>query len=132
MGYAGNYEPNYIVPTLISVVAESNKPGTKKDEVGDLDFYIGAEASVKRENYNVDYPIRHGIIDNWDNMEKYWSRCIYQYLCCDPEEHYMLLVSFPLFALSRPSLMFLIHLIFADGASHEHSREQRVHCGNHV
>ena len=29
-------------------------------------------------NYNVDYPIRHGIVDNWDNMEKYWQRCIYQ------------------------------------------------------
>jgi len=33
-----------------------------------------------------------GIIDNWDHMEKYWHRCLYQYLNCDPEEHYMLLV----------------------------------------
>ena len=40
----------------------------------------------KRLNYNVDYPIRHGIVDNWDNMEKYWQRCIYQYMSCDPEE----------------------------------------------
>ena len=32
----------------------------------------------KRLNYNIDYPIRHGIVDNWDNMEKYWQRCIYQ------------------------------------------------------
>lgn len=90
MGYAGNYEPNYIVPTLISTVADSGT--SNKDDVPDLDFYIGAEATKKRTNYNVDYPIRHGIIDNWDNMEKYWSRCIYQYLCCDPEEHYCLLV----------------------------------------
>jgi len=97
MGYAGNYEPNYIVPTLISVVAESKSGGgVKKNDVEDLDFFIGAEATVKRENYNVDYPIRHGIIDNWDNMEKYWSRCIYQYLCCDPEEHYMLLTEPPM------------------------------------
>lgn len=96
MGYAGNYEPNYIVPTLIATIAESNKPGTKKDDVADLDFFIGAEATVKRDNYNVDYPIRHGIIDNWDNMEKYWSRCIYQYLCCDPEEHYTLLTEPPM------------------------------------
>jgi len=29
-------------------------------------------------------------------MEKYWSRCIYQYLCCDPEEHYMLLTEPPM------------------------------------
>jgi len=96
MGYAGNYEPNYIVPTLISTVAESNKPGSKKNDVSDLDFFIGAEATVKRDNYNVDYPIRHGIIDNWDNMEKYWSRCIFEYLCCDPEEHYTLLTEPPM------------------------------------
>lgn len=96
MGYAGNYEPNYIVPTLISTVSESNKPGNKKDDVADLDFFIGAEATIKRENYNVDYPIRHGIIDNWDNMEKYWSRCIYEYLCCDPEEHFTLLTEPPM------------------------------------
>jgi len=96
MGYAGNTEPNYIVPTLIATIAENAKPGAKKDDVADLDFFIGAEATVKRDNYNVDYPIRHGIIDNWDNMEKYWSRCMYQYLCCDPEEHFTLLTEPPM------------------------------------
>lgn len=27
-----------------------------------------------------------------DNMEKFWQRCMYQYLRADPEEHYVLLV----------------------------------------
>lgn len=94
MGYAGNYEPNYIVPSLIANVVE--KKGAKKNDVQDLDFFIGAEAAIKRADYNLDYPIRHGIVDNWDNMEKYWQRCIYQYLCCDPEEHYMLLTEPPM------------------------------------
>jgi len=67
-----------------------------KDYIEDLDFFIGKEAAVKPTGYNFDYPIRHGIVDNWDNMEKYWQRCIYQYLCCDPEEHYMLLTEPPL------------------------------------
>lgn len=98
MGYAGNYEPNYIVPTLISCVAQSTSTsvGRPANDVPDLDFYIGAEATEKRANYNIDYPIRHGIIENWDNIEKYWSRCIYQYLNCDPEEHYMLLTEPPM------------------------------------
>jgi actin-related protein 3 len=61
-----------------------------------LDFFIGVEAVQKRPNYNVDYPIRHGIVENWDNMEKYWQRCIYQYLSCDPEEHFMLLTEPPM------------------------------------
>jgi len=95
LGFAGNYEPNYIIPTIISNIVK--KDGTKADPVQDLDFFIGAEATeAKRSNYNIDYPIRHGIIENWDNMEKYWTRCIYQYMSCDPEEHYILLTEPPL------------------------------------
>ena len=39
----------------------------------------------------MNYPIRHGIVENWDNMERYWQRCIFKYLRCDPEEHNFLL-----------------------------------------
>jgi actin-related protein 3 len=95
MGYAGNYEPNYIVPTVISVIAES-KVKNKKGNIPDLDYFIGAEGVEKRDDYDIDYPIRHGIVDNWDNMERYWARCIYQYMCCDPEEHFMLLTEPPM------------------------------------
>lgn len=94
LGYAGNYEPNFIVPSLIATVADPKK--ANKNSLPDLDFYVGAEAQVKRDNYNVDYPIREGIVSNWDNMEKYWSRCIYQYLTCDPEEHYTILTEPPM------------------------------------
>lgn len=96
MGYAGNYEPNYIVPTLIQTKEESKIDKRDKNSIPDLDFFIGKEAQVKRADYNLDYPIRHGIIDNWDNMERYWARCIYQYLCCDPEEHYVMLTEPPM------------------------------------
>ena len=94
MGYSGNYEPNYIIPTFISTAQSA--AGGKKSDVSDLDFYIGDEAMEKRPNYNLDYPIRHGIVDNWDNMERYWQRCIYQYLRADPEEHYMMLTEPPM------------------------------------
>jgi actin-related protein 3 len=97
MGYAGNYEPNFLVPSLIATREE--KKGTVRPEykgAPDLDFFIGEEAASKPAGYNVDYPVREGIISNWDNMEKYWQRCIYQYLKCDPEEHYMLLTEPPL------------------------------------
>ena len=96
MGYAANYEPNFIIPSLISTAAPSKQAAGAKDDCADLDFYIGYEATEKRLNYNVDYPIRHGVVDNWDNMEKYWQRCIYQYLSCDPEQHFMLLTEPPL------------------------------------
>ena len=44
----------------------------------------------------VNYPIRHGIVENWDNMERYWQRCIYKYLRCDPQEHNFLLTEPPM------------------------------------
>lgn len=96
MGYAGNYEPNYIVPSVIAT-STPPKPGQKvKDYIQDLDFFIGEKAVDCPNDYNKDYPIRHGIVANWDNMEKYWQRCIYEYLRCDPEEHYMVLTEPPL------------------------------------
>lgn len=79
-----------MIPTYIAL--QSSKVVGKADDTQDLDFYIGADATVKRPNYNVDYPIREGVVSNWDNMEKYLQRCIYQYLRCDPEEHYFLMV----------------------------------------
>jgi actin-related protein 3 len=94
MGYAANMEPNFIVPSLISTIEESK--ADSKNDIIDLNFFIGAEAGNSRLNYNVNSPIEHGIVENWDNMEKYWQRCIYQYLQADPEEHFMLLTEPPL------------------------------------
>lgn len=93
MGYAGNSEPSYIVPTLIAL---ADTKGTAVSDIQDLDFYIGEEALELRRNYAIDYPIRQGVIDNWDNMEKFWHRCIFQYLRGDPESHYVLLTEPPL------------------------------------
>jgi actin-related protein 3 len=95
MGYAANSEPSYIVPTLIAV-PEGKQTTGKDSDIADLDFYIGDEAMEARRNYSIDYPIRQGIVDNWDNMEKFWHRCIFQYLRADPENHYMLLTEPPM------------------------------------
>eukprot|EP01083_Nonionella_stella_P188854 697110_1 len=50
----------------------------------------------KRLNYQVENCLAHGIINDWDNIEKYWQRCLFQYMRCDPEEHYVLLTEPPL------------------------------------
>jgi actin-related protein 3 len=73
------------------------KPGhlASKRGVEDLDFFIGDEAlaNAKTPGYGVYYPIRHGMIDNWDHMERYWEQTIFKYLRAEPEDHYFLLVS---------------------------------------
>lgn len=94
MGYASNVEPSYIVPSAIAVGSDNTV--RSRQGVDDLDFYIGNEALNHASTHQVNYPIRQGIIDNWDNMERIWQRCIFKYLRCEPEEHYMLLTEPPL------------------------------------
>lgn len=71
------------------------KPGNlaSKRGIEDLDFFIGDEAIANAKTYGLHYPIRHGLIDNWDHMERYWEQCIFKYLRAEPEDHYFLLVS---------------------------------------
>ncbi len=92
MGYAGNAEPSYIVPTVIAVGGEDKNTMTRKSKIDDLDFFIGDEA-LQQKTYSLGYPVRHGQVENWDHMERFWQRCIFKYLRCEPEEHYFCLVS---------------------------------------
>jgi len=97
MGFAGNTEPQYIVPSAIAV-KESAKVGGKSTSfkgVDDLDFYIGDEA-IDRPTYGTKWPIRHGIVEDWDLMERFWEQCIFKYLRAEPEDHYFLLTEPPL------------------------------------
>mmetsp|Transcript_7839 Transcript_7839/g.11721 ORF Transcript_7839/g.11721 Transcript_7839/m.11721 type:complete len:91 (+) Transcript_7839:20-292(+) len=68
MGYSGNVEPQYIIPTVIACKADEGGIQGKRDGVEDLDFHIGDAALANSLTHQINYPIRHGLIDNWDNM----------------------------------------------------------------
>ncbi|KAJ3357227.1 Actin- protein 3 [Entophlyctis luteolus] len=118
MGYAGNNDPQFIIPT---VIATREGPGSSAASTGggisgaggaaskqassniaskrgieDLDFFIGDEAAANAHSHAANYPVRHGQVENWDHMEKFHQACIYQYLRCEPEDHYFLLTEPPL------------------------------------
>ena len=84
MGFSGNVEPQYIVPTAVAT-QECFGPKATHKELSDLDFYIGNEAASHASTHTVDHPIRHGLIENWDDMERLWQRCFFDYLRCEPE-----------------------------------------------
>mmetsp|Transcript_20558 Transcript_20558/g.28328 ORF Transcript_20558/g.28328 Transcript_20558/m.28328 type:complete len:421 (+) Transcript_20558:24-1286(+) len=96
MGYSGNVEPQYIIPTVIACKADEGGIQGKRDGVEDLDFHIGDAALANSLTHQINYPIRHGLIDNWDNMERLWQRCLFEYLRCEPEEHFVLLTEPPM------------------------------------
>ncbi|OLY79155.1 Actin-related protein 3, partial [Smittium mucronatum] len=101
MGFAGNTDPQFTIPTVIGLPNKSSKTTARygiasKRGIDDLDFYIGEEAIANNKMYSLNSPIRHGQIDNWDHMERYWEQSIFKYLKCEPEDHYFLLTEPPL------------------------------------
>merc|ERR1719211_853922 len=64
--------------------------------IAQKDAYIGDEAMSKKGALGLRYPIAHGIVTSWDDMEKIWHHTFTNELRVEPEERGVLLTEAPM------------------------------------
>ena len=91
-GFSGEDAPRAIFPSIVG------RPKNISVLVGveSKDEYLGDEAQQKRGVLKISYPIEHGIVKDWDDMEKIWNHTFYVELRVSPDEHPVLLTEAPL------------------------------------
>ena len=93
-GYAGEDQPRSVFPTIIGYPKYKSIMTDVEHYV--REYYIGEEALGLRGVLKLVYPVEHGIINDWEAMEKIWHYTFYNDMRVNPNEHPVLLTEAPL------------------------------------
>jgi len=90
-GLAGEDQPKSVFPSVVAYPKyEEAMVG-----MGHKESLVGDEAQGMRGVMKLNYPIDHGIVNNWDDMEKIWQHTFTSELRLNPEEHSVMLTEAP-------------------------------------
>ena len=99
-GFAGEDKPKAYASAIIGrpkyqKIMAGSLISSGDDKTGE-DTFIGDIAQQNRGLLRLSYPIEHGIVNNWDDMEKLWYHTYTQDLKTNAEEHPLLITEAPL------------------------------------
>lgn len=80
-GFAGEGKPS---STFASIIGRPRIPGVI---LGENAVVVGDDAQKKRGILSLRYPVEHGVVVNWDDMEVLWNHTFHDALRIDPRDH---------------------------------------------
>ncbi|BGO94797.1 hypothetical protein NBRC10512_005383 [Rhodotorula toruloides] len=91
-GFAGSDHPSTYFPSYVG------RPKHTRVMAGAVegDTFVGRKAQELRGLLRINYPMEHGIVTDWDDMERIWSHVYTEELRTLSEEHPVLLTEAPL------------------------------------
>ena len=89
-GFAGDDAPRCILRNIIGRPRSRNDTFSGTDQ---RDCYIGDNAISSKDILTITYPMEHGIITNWDDMEKIWHYLFSKELRISPKEYPILITA---------------------------------------
>ena len=91
-GFAGDDYPRCVFPSVVGrlTVQPAIPVSTPKD------FYVGDDAQARRGILQLQYAMEHGVVTNWDVMEKIFHHMFYNELRVKPEENHVMMTEAPM------------------------------------
>uniref|UniRef100_A0A7N4PII9 Uncharacterized protein n=1 Tax=Sarcophilus harrisii TaxID=9305 RepID=A0A7N4PII9_SARHA len=92
VGISGEQSPRFIQATVLGYPQNI----IPKADTEPKACYVGQDAQDKRNILTLRYPMQHGIVTSWDDMEKIWKHLYEHGLREPPEQRPVLLTEAPL------------------------------------
>jgi len=91
-GFSGEDAPRSVFPSVVGIPKfDMAMIGSSRRE-----FYVGDDALARRGVMTLRHPVEHGVVTNWEDMERVWHHTLYSELRESPEEHNVLLTEAPM------------------------------------